>query len=131
MIEAQYTREDWFDNMRNTLYEYSKDVRPSMPLTIRRVQNYTSPKDGEGKVTGYCSELVCCGVVMGISHIALESSAQWLLSSWIREMDKALAKYENGQISDKPTAPQNADEYARAILSSTIYKEKHQDTATT
>lgn len=134
MIEAQYTREDWFtegDKIKNTLWEYSKDVRPNMSLTIRRAQNIATGGEKRGEVSGYISELLCCGVTMSIASVRNEAHAPFLLAGWMREMDRALAKYENGQISDKPTAPQSADEFARSILCSKIYLDKYKDTATT
>lgn len=119
------------DVIKNELWSLSKDVRPNMPLIIRRVQNIATGGEKRGEVGGYGSELVCCGVTMPIASVKNEAHAPFLLSGWIRELDKALAAHENGQVSSKPESPKNADEFARSILCSTIFKEKYKDTSAT
>lgn len=111
--------------MKVSLWEVSGQLRPELHITLRRVQNYTNPKDEDaGKVTGYRTELYCLGKTLNVSAPTLENSALWALGQWITTLDKVMAKHELASHIMKPNTVNDPDSFVRAIMTTEIYKEK-------
>jgi cation transport regulator ChaC len=114
--------------MNAPVFEFSEDVRPNMKLTIRRYQTYTAPRgEDPGNVAGYNTDLVCCGRSMNIAHVQTLEAAKILLHGWVREMDRQLAVYEVQQHLSVPKSVRSPEQFAQAILTSPIYREKYKD----
>lgn len=123
-------------DMRVNIWSFSKDLRPNMKLTLRRVKNYTATKshveNGEEVIDkigteSFRTELECCGKVLPIAPLKLDSSAEWLLGQWVRQLDPILTKYELNPTPLRPASIDSPDTFVQAITQSTKYKELHQD----
>lgn len=110
--------------MKAEIWSRAHDLRPSMPLILRRVKNYTA--NGTGRES-FSTELLCCGKSFTIAPCQNEANAEWLLRGWIKQLDPIFAKYELQNHVMRPTAITDAEDFARAIICSNEYIDKHKE----
>lgn len=134
---------DWFEaenltsktgDMKSVIWQTSKELRPGLILTLRRVKNYTATvshkENGEdviekqGKDLGHKTELEMCGKTLTIAPLKLESGAEWLLDQWLKQLGPILAKYEANPSSLTVTAVNSPETFIQAVTQSVKYKER-------
>ena len=94
-----------------------------MPLTLKRIQNYTT----DGGITGYSTVIECCGKELPVAHVQNEANAAFLVNGWVKTLDPILDKYELGAFATKPKTVNDADSFIRAVVTSETYKEKYKE----
>lgn len=134
---------DWFedstltaktgDNIRAIIWQVSKELRPGLIVTLRRIKNYTATvshkEDGEevidkqGKDLGHKTELECCGKTLTIAPLKLESGAEWLLDQWIKQLDRILQKYESNPATITVSSINSPETLIQAATQTQKYKD--------
>ena len=119
--------------MRAVIWKRSKDLRPNLPVTIRRVKNYTATQshkdesgveiiDKLGTESGFQTELEILGKILPVAPCKLESNGDWLVAGWIKALSPLMDKYETASFVEKPKTITDADSLIRAVVTSEKYK---------